>query len=345
MAKRATFKVAKQSAKGTAATTGFHCGLYTTTGLGENWELVPDTDEHGCTTASTVFRDLSAPTRTFYTVEGNAEGFLYPNVIGAMILGLGFADSVSGTTAKTHVMTAASATADPWLTILHDGNADVGSTLERRAKDCRTTKLKIDADNNGVKWSADVAGLSLDTSLGTETSTTEPTTRMLRSLGTFALTFDPAGTPVVISSNSSNAPRGLSLTIDNPTSKDDYPLWSSALGDLPRDSGIRIEGEFSGIPVQYSVYKQLMWGGASGTAPSATWKDCSADIKFTTAEEITTGVPYSLQFTLPRIRAWLDPDNYKRTGANDGRWTIKWQMYVGTSTPVTATLINSVATY
>lgn len=345
MAKSGTYKIAKQGSKGTAATTGFHCGLYTAIGLGEDWQFANDTAEHGCSTASTVYRDLSQRERTYCTLQGKAKGNFYPNVFGVAFLGLGFSDSVSGTTAKTHVMTAATAANDPWLSIIQDANADVSSTLERKAKDCRTTQIKVDADGSGVGWAAQFSGLSVGASSGTETSTTEPTYKMNRALGTFTLSFDPAGTPVTISSHSSNPPRSLSMTIDNPITTDDYPLWNAALGDLPRGEGIRAEGEFAGIPVQYSVYKQLMWGGASGTAPSATWLPCSIDMKFTTVAEITPGTPYSVQFTIPRAEVWLDANSFDRTGKEDGRWTLRWRLNATTGTPLTCTLVNTVSSY
>lgn len=343
--KLTTFKVAKQSAKGTAATTGFHCGLLTASGFSEDWKYADQGVEHGCAAGSSVYRDLSQRQRTFYTVPGEVSGALYPNMIGVLLLGMGFADSVSGTTAKTHVMTAAAAASDPWLTILHSLPADVGSDLERRAKDCRCVSLKLTANQSGIAIDASFNGMVVDTALGSETKTDEAPYKMQRGIGTFALTVDPAGTPVVLSSHTSNPPRGLEMTLTNPVLEDSYALWSTALDDLPRGEGIAVEGKFDSLPVQYSVMKHLSWGGSSGTGPSATWKPCSISYKFAAAEEITSGVPYSLQIDIPRAEVWLDPAGFRANGGNIVRWSANFRGFAGTASPFTATLINSIATY
>lgn len=342
----ATFKVAKQSAKGAAASTGYHCGVMKASGGDAEFNLVESGVEHGCAVGTNMFRDKSQRARTYYTVPVSAEAWLYPNVIGPLLLGLGMSDSVSGTTIKTHVITPVTTAAnDPYLSVLTDIGADSGSALERLIKDVRTTQLKIDANQDGVSYSAELSGLSLAASAGTETKTDEPAYKMLRNSGTFALTYDPAGTPVVISSHSSAPPRGLSITIDNPVTTEDYALWSAALNDSPRGDGIRVEGEFSGLPITWSVYKQLTWGGTSGTAPSTTWLPCSIDFKFQTAEIISASTPYSLQITIPRAEVWIDPAGFKANGADDIRWTAKWRLIASTSTPFTATLVNAIASY
>lgn len=341
----ATFKVAKQASKGTAATTGFHCGLMKVSGFSPKFEVAENGIEHGCAAGSDVYRDKSQRVRTYYTVPGQAEANLYPNMIGVMFLGLGMTDSVSGTIAKTHVITAATSANDPYLTVLHNLAADVGADMERRSVDQRVTQLKLTADQNGVMWSSQFTGLTEGASLGTETKTDEVAYKLLRGVGTFTLSFDPGGTPVTISSNASNPPRSLEMTIDNPIATDDYALWSSALASLPRTEGIRIEGKFGSLPVQYSVMKQLMYGGASGTAPSSTWKPCSIDFKFATAEEITTGIPYSLQITIPRAEVWIDEAGFVAKNGDIVRWDFPWRAYAGTASPFTATLINTVTAY
>ena len=342
----ATFKAAKQASKGTAATTGYHCGVMQVSGGTPEWELAEPGVEHGCAVASNMFRDKSQRQRTYYTVPVDAEANLYPNLIGVLLLGLGLSDSVSGTTSKTHVMTpVTSAANDPYLSVLTELGADSGSSLERLIKDCRTTQLKIDADRNGVTYAAQLSGLSEATAAGTETKTDEPAYNLQRGIGTFALTFDPGGTPVVISSHSSSPPRELSMTIDNPVTTDEYALWSTALTDNPRGEGIRVEGEFRGLPLTWSVYKQLGWGGASGTAPSATWTMCSIDFKFSSAELVTTGVPYSLQITIPRAEVLLDPAGFRARNGEEMRWTAQWRLVASTGTPFTATLINGVTSY
>lgn len=342
----ATFKVAKQSAKGSAASSGYHCGIMKVSGGTPEFELADSGVEHGCAVGTNMFRDKTKRARTYYTIPVDAEATLYPNVIGPLLLGLGMSDSVSGTTIKTHVITpVTAASSDPYLSVLTDIGADSGSTLERLIKDVRVTQLKIDADKNGVAYSAKMSGLSEAASAGTETKTDEPAYKLTRNSGTFALTYDPAGTPVVISSHTSAPPRGLSMTIDNPVTTDDYALWTTALNDNPRGDGIRVEGEFSGLPITWSVYKQLLWGGASGTAPSATWVECSLDFKFNSVEFVSASTPYSLQVTIPRAEVWLDPAGFRARNGDDIRWTAKWRLYAGTGSPFTATLVNAVASY
>lgn len=342
----ATFKVAKQSGKGSAASTGYHCGLMRVSGGDAEWELAENGVEHGCAANTNMFRDKSQRQRTYYTAPVDFESALYPNLIGVLFLGLGMSDAASGTIAKTHVMTAVTTAAnDPYLSVLTDIGADSGSSLERLIKDCRTTQLKIDANRDGVAYSGQLSGLSIGASAGTETKTDEVASKMQRGLGTFALTFDPAGTPVVISSHSSAPPRELSISFDNPVTTDEYALWSSALSDNPRGDGLRVEGEFQGLPINWTVYKQLMWGGASGTAPSQTWLPCSIDFKFTSADFITGATPYSLQVTIPRAEVLIDPAGFRARNSENVRWTAQWRLIANTSTPLTVTLINGISSY
>lgn len=343
--KLATFKIGLQPSKGTAASTSFHCGLLRGSGFAEDWKFAEQGVEHGCAAGSSVYRDLTQRQRTYYTVPGQVRGALYPNMIGVLLRAIGLADSVSGTTAKTHVMTAASLANDPWVTVLHNLPADVGSDVERLAKDCRVTSLKLTANNQGIAYDAQINGMTVGIATGSETKTDEVGYKLQRGNGTFTLSFDPAGTPATISSNSSNPPRSLEMTITNPVDEDSYPLWSGALDDLPRGEGLAIEGMFAGLPVQYSVMKQLGWGGAAGTAPSTTWLPCSISYKFNTGEFVTATTPYSLQIDVPRAEVWLDPAGFNANDGENVRWTARWRCFAGTASPFTATLVNAIATY
>lgn len=342
----ATFKLAVQGSKGTAATTGFHCGVMQSDGFGEMWELAEKDAEHGCAAGSAVYRDKSKRLRTFYKAQGKTKAHLYPNMIGAVMRGLGYADSVSGTTIKTHVFTAAAAGADPYCTALSYLLDDSGTGLERKAVDCKVTQLEISADSKGVTYSTEITGLSMGVAAGTETKTDEPAYAMLPNTGTFTLAYDPAGANTTVLSHSGIVPRSLKMTVSNPVYEDDYGLWSSSLASLNRSEGIRIEGELGGLPCNWTnIYKQFMWNGTSGTAPSPTWVECSLDFKFSAAEIIASATPYSLQVTLPRCEVWLDPDNFDFNGAGDVRWTTKFRAFAGTGTPSTFTLVNSIASY
>ena len=341
----ATFKMATQSAKGTAATTGFHCGVTQTDGFGEEWEMIDKDAEHGCAAGSNVYAMKSPSIRTYYTVAGSTKAYLYPNLIGIMLRGLGFAAATSGTTILTHVFTAAASGADVYCTALSAMGADSGAVLERKAVDCKVTKLDINADSKGVVYSSEFLGLSSGDALGTETKTDEPAYAMMPNNGTFTLSFDPGGTPVTISSNATNPPRGLKASFTNPVFEDDYALWSTALGSLLRSTGIAAEGSFDSMPVIWANYNRLMRGGASGVAPSATWLPCSLQWKFNTAEFVSGATPYSLQVDIPRAQVWLDPKNFDNNGADDVRWSASWKCYAGTATPITFTLINATTTY
>ena len=185
----ATFKVAKQASKGTPASTGFVTGMMTHSELNPGIDKITKTAEHGVTySRATAHKTPSR--RGSYLARGSYRGYLYPDLLGMMLLGTGFGVTTTGASAnKTHTFKLANRDAYSWLTVLHalDGNK------ERRASDVRGTRLMIDGTPDGVMLEGDFVGLTLGEAAGTETTTAEDTTgELLPTEGTLTLTYEPA---------------------------------------------------------------------------------------------------------------------------------------------------------
>ena len=146
-------KVGKQSGKGTGINTGLICGMLTQSGFNVDFDELEDLQEHGCRTVSvdraTVHK--SQTDRAGYIVRGNLRGYLYPKMIGMMLLGAGFKPTTSTVTAGvySHVFKLATRAEFNWLTVL----SKIGD-VTRRAVDCRIEReLDCSADSQALRVS------------------------------------------------------------------------------------------------------------------------------------------------------------------------------------------------
>ena len=85
-----TFKLAKQASKGTPATADFICGRFVQSSLQSVMQYIEAQGEHHCgvNVRPTLRKTLSRVGG--YVVPFGAQGFLYPDLVGMIALGLGF---------------------------------------------------------------------------------------------------------------------------------------------------------------------------------------------------------------------------------------------------------------
>ena len=85
-----TLKLAKQASKGTAASTDFLCGRYTTSSMQPIFDYIEATDEHFCgvNPRATTRKALSRPSG--YVGAFGGMGFVYPEIMGLVLRGMGF---------------------------------------------------------------------------------------------------------------------------------------------------------------------------------------------------------------------------------------------------------------
>ena len=328
-------KVGKQSAKGTGINTGLICGMLTQSGFNVDFDELEDLQEHGCRTVSVDRATVkkSATDRAGYIVRGNLRGYLYPKMIGMMLLGAGFKPTTSTVTAGvySHVFKLAERADYSWLTVL----SKLGS-VTRRAVDCRINSLAIEANTRGINWTAGLLGLTTGTAPGSETGSDEALVKMLPGEGTLSL-VDGATT---ILASGTDVIQGLNMNIANPLDDADQSVFVFTRADL-QQQGVDVTGKLNGLEVDYDIYTLLHYG--DGTTPSPSVKVLSLDWKWESAVEFVTSYPYSLRVQVPQAEFTLD--DFEANGNNIVRWDTTWRMVDNVTDPITVTLVNGTASY
>lgn len=324
--------IAAQSAKGTAATTGFHAMRLTRSKLVPVYEWDSPENEHTGVhqRASTL---TGTPEAVSFTIPVALGGRLYPNAFGTLLRGLGFGvSSVDNTTYHTHTFTQADADAAAWLSAMQALGEDT-ARFERKVKDIRLTQLALTADRNGINWTADGLGLDEAIAAGTETVAAEANYQIRPSKG--SLTFGALAL---------GEPRSHMITIARPVEQDDQKLH--AFGRAGADpTGFAVTGELRGLDLSLATYKKLNWGGASGTAPAQTTITGSLTVLWTSAANISgAAVPYSWQFAF--TKAWFYTFNAEAQGNNIVRCDAQYGMIDDVAgAPLTITGVNGVTGY
>ena len=330
----ATLKVARQSAKGTPAATGFITGLMEQSGFFVNFDEAQKAIEHGAGAADRATARKSAAVRSGYLVRGGFRQNFYPNLLGLWLRGAGFGVSTTGTTERTHVFTLATRANVPWLTILHA----VGGR-ERRVADARVSKLTLTAQPDSAKWSGEWRGLTEANAAGTETTAAESTAaEIIPSQGSLVMNYNPAGTPTEIINTSTDDLTRFTFDIANSLDEADQALFRFGHADLAQ-SGMDITGTVEGALIDWAAYDLLV--RASGANPTATPAICDLDATISSAVDLAgASVPASLQIKIPRIEVFYNEDSFTAEADNLIRWNYSWRMLDNTTTPITLTLIN-----
>lgn len=333
----ARWKAAKQGSKGTAASTGFICGMLTRSGLFPRFDYAEKGAEHGCGGADRATNHRSPSVRSSYLAIGTARGFLYPDLLGVLLCGAGFTDTVTGAGAdKTHTFKLSTRSAVSWLTVL----GTIGDeTL--RGTDMRVDQLTLEATAEGVTFDASLRGLKVDYDAGTETSTNETVVEMLPSLGSCTVSFDPAGVNETMVTSTTDALTRTSCQIAN-TLDDERSLWEFRRVDLPQRA-IDITGRVEGLAITWDNYERIVNGANNNTNVSASTAIASVTMSWQSASFITGSIPYSLTVTVPR--AEINIDDFQAEGDNIVRWTFNWRMIDIVTDPITIALVNAKTAY
>ena len=335
----AVAKFAKQSAKGTPATTGFVTALATRSSLNAAFDNPQRTTEHGAGAADRATAHKSATRRGSYLARAQYGGYLYPNLFGIMLLGAGFKVTTTGAGAdKTHVFKLGLRSEQLYLTMLET----IGSKT-RRGSDMRVSALNLIGTQENVTFDATLAGLAMADAAGSETTTAEDTNQLLGSEGTLSLHYDPAGANTEILNTTTDTVQEVRLAISNPADEADRSIHTFGRADLPQ-TGVDITTNINGIEIDYSIYEDIIEGGASGNAPSPNTAICSLSYSFATAIDIATAsVPYSCTILIPHLEVNLD--DFTAEGDNLIRWNLTGRMIDDVTDPITITLVNAKTSY
>lgn len=335
----ARLRVAKQSGKGTAASSGFITAVLNQSGLNVAFDNTQKPAEHGIAYSRATARK-TATRRGSYLGRGTFRGSLYPDAFGLWLLGAGFAVTTSGASAnKTHTFKLAARDANPWLTVLWDLNSN-----ERRLTDTRVTRLLIDGSPEGVYQEGDFAGLTVGESTGSETTTAEDTVgEMLPSNGTLTLQYDPAGTPVTVVETPTDSVGAVQITINNPVDENDRSIHRFARADL-KQTGVDVSVALRGLDIDWDIYNYIVNGGASAAAPSANSQIFSLTYSFESTVNIAgTAAPYSATITIPRLE--LTIEDFRADGDSMVTWNTTGNMLDQTTDPITIALVSKKASY
>lgn len=335
----AVFRVAKQSAKGTPAASGFVTGMMLRSGLNAAFDKLDKGAEHGIVfTRATAHR---TPTRRgSYVARGTFRSKLYPDLLGMLLLGAGFGVTTTGASAnKKHTFKLASRDAYSWLTALSELPGK-----KRRATDCRVSQIVIDGGIDGVFYEGTLAGLTLGEATGSETAAAEDTDgEMLPSNGTLTLIYDPAGAATTIVETPTDSLERVQLTINNALDENRRSLHRFGRADLPQN-GVDVLASLTGVPVKWDLHDMIQNGSAAGTSPSTEPGVFSLGYSFESTADIAGAlVPYRLGITVPRIE--FDLDDFQADGDNLVLWNLSGRMIDDTTDPITIELESLKASY
>jgi hypothetical protein len=246
-------------------------------------------------------------------------------------------NGVTGTVAKKHVGTIADRAAAKWLTAIHSygEGADLFSLM---ATDARIEQLVIEANTRGVMATFAGLGIKETAATGSETGTVDNEAMLLPSKGACTINIEGAAFTTSL--------RGLRFLISNPTDKNEQNLFSLERSDLP-STGIECGFAAQGLDLDYSVYRKLKWGGASGTTPTVNAVKGDITFRFQSAENIATdNVPYEFEIMIPRCEFRMG--NFQARGRELIRFDLAGLMIDDENSftnPITMNLINTVASY
>lgn len=330
------FALGRQTARGTQATKLF-TALAVISGLATSWKTGDEIFEHPSSTSSRVFGKKAGGTIvTGYDIPYKATFRARANFLGAALVSMGYIPtSVAGTGYTTHTFTlAANPSAFPWCSAF-ELDDDAGTTWERAAKDCRSSKLTFDADPKRVQCELAGTGLIEGLTSGTPTRTAEVADQLLPTVGSFTATIGGTAISPII--------RGLKCDLENEFDTTDFLLFQAALNDLPL-TNVKASGSLIGFDFTSALYKRLNWGSAGGTAPSLVIPTGPLSFNYASAANIgATAVPYSINISMTSVDFRL-PEDIAANGKDLQRVDVAWSANDATE-PVTVVLVNNVASY
>lgn len=323
---------AKQAAKATPATVGFHTMFATVSASAPEYEYVENENYHPGIHARASTQN-AAPVRIAYRIPVSCTFWMHPNGIVPMLIGMGFLDTPSDQTTYTrHTMVKADVDDALYLSMLHRIGEGTGA-FERKISAVRGTQLTISAARNQLQCAFTGMGLSEATSVGTETITAEDVEPLLPTKGSLTWGALALGTP-----------REHNITIARPVDEEDHLLHAFGRNDSP-ETGFSISGEMRGLDLSFDFYKKLVWGGTSGTGASEAIVTDSLTIIYFSANNISgAAVPFKFSLALTKVEARIG--NFQASGNNIIRADVSWRMIDDSaSAPATILVENDVASY
>lgn len=312
--------LAKQSAKGTAATVAANT-TFKVPFSGGNIGPVRETDNLSETDAS---RDQGVPYVVTTGVEGSPEVYVRDASIGAILLGALGADAVTGTT-PNYVHTITPANTLPYFTFWRD----LSDTLYERYQDCQIGSVTISTEAGAPLTAAmGVQGL-VPTRLTTDPSTT-PAIPLANST-----VYNYNQATVTLGGSATSVIRSMELTIEN-------NLQRQQTDDvIPYDvvPGLReVTLSFDLIFETLDQYNNFHYGSIAGTSVVNTIYQTSAVFSF------SQGANNSISFNLPQI-AYTELSPEPDPGGDPITVSVAATAVRGASPVLTATVNNQVAAY
>lgn len=333
----AEFKMAVQGSPDVAATTGFICGRMKESSLLPVFDELNPGAEHHCGSSARPTIQKSLSIRTGYMSVFGGTWFLYPEMLGIVLRGLGFDKATTGTApAYTHTFTIADRDVAPYLTVMQQ-IGEGAETFERRGVGCRVARFDMIANTRGVICSMQGVGMDINDSLGTETSTNEPNKLITATDG--ALTAEIDGEPIVTDMKI----RSSRFQIANPLYVEEVNLFSAERVDLPQ-LGMAVNGSLGGVDVSRQLWDKMYRSGNTSGSPTLIVPSMNLAYTYESPANIPTGaVPYSITVEVPNAEVRMTP--YSASGRNLIRCNLEWVMYDDGSEPLTIKLTNEKASY
>lgn len=343
MATNATVKAAVQgSGQGTAATTGFYCGILREIENGIEAEYAEQVYEYSCAGANTrPTSQKSGDTLQVYAPVHTYSGFMYPDLIPIWLRGAGFAVTTTANTpvtgAHSHAFTIEDLANWDWLTVLH-----AMSDYEHRTVDARVASLAFTDSQTEVSYSVGLVGLLENEATGSETSTNETGARLLQRVSSGDGIAVTAGGELLVETTPVTRPyQSHTFTITNDFTREPG-LYTSVYSDLvPK---MTVTGTLEGIEIDADMYDVLWRGGIGNTSISQTPVTGSVVYSLESSSYITGTTPYKITVNLASCGFKMG-QNARATGGEKIRTNLDYYMIDNTTTPLTITVINGVSSY
>jgi hypothetical protein len=325
-----------QTSLGTAATT-LHKAAATSSGLSARFNTRQPRLEHPSATARATRR--KRPTkRVNYLAEVPEIGFaLYPKFVVPALLSVGFTvTTTNNPTHYTHVLTLADISAHKWMTAVWSVD-ESDAAFAQRGVDMRGTSFAMNASPSEILCTLALLGKTLQPMSGSPTYVDEGTEEIVPWNFT-------RGDITIGETTISEVIRASAFTVDNSLRDDDPRLGSQISGDLGQQE-IDIATEFSNINISDELYEELFYGASGGTSVNLDPPGGAIDITFESDNDIAgASVPYSMQIEIPSVE-WELTQAPKASGNDMVTLSLKAWMLDDSSTPITVTVVNDVASY
>jgi len=323
---------AKQSAKASAASTGFHVLRANQSGFNPRFDYQENQNYHvGIHQRASTQGARPIRTSVLHTIA--ASFVAWPAALPVLFQGIGMTVStVNNTTYYAHTCTKADVDAALYLTGLHAVGEDTGR-FERRLTDCRFTSLEIAASPGALTGTLAGFGITEAVAAGSETVVTDTSLPILP--GTGSLTWG---------SLALGEPRGHTVTFERPVDEQDQKVHSFGRADIP-ETGFAVRGTMTGLDLSFNTYKKLTWGGTSGTGPDDAIVTDTLTFTYQSADNISgAAVPYSL--TIALLLAEVRLTDFEARDNNIIRCNASWTMIdEAAGAPVTVTVNNNTTSY